>query len=968
MSNPSRALTSRLDWRKVFVAIELDGPRHSVLPQAFSCPLCQAGAMMAMDDPVLHTQWFYCSGCEFAGDLIELASGVLGCSIGSAVDLLESRGLFDTPLCDDDIAIYNSQQVEYRQRIRTFWDTAKRAPSQTASVLVNGRQILRHYGLSDVYPSEWLERGGKLFGITQRKVVEDLFAPLSFETQSRENRQGRYSPRRGGGPGNRRLFERADGDEILVIGHCDLPGRVIGFTFMGGDPDNPQTVYKRVNLGCCVSRPRESGFGFLETVSGVLHPSFGRQVFVFLDPEVTIRLHAQNLRASYHPLPVLLARSTGDFRPLHLPLDLEDRELIFCGPLLDTLPLAEAHNGAVSLYQIPESEVRDNLQRRDPVSFLWQFQKRATPWAAAVRHQLLSTSIKPQQSVLLDRLPLSPRESAPLQQGLGGVVGERFADLTPHRVGGKQIPVGAFTVEETPEGWLARKPGSEQLICNRPIRVETIYRSESGDAAAYGIAVQRANDTVRLVATAREIQQSSLFGRVSDELWNGFHEHLKFVRHKWAKLSLSLALQFSQPEIIPNVDRVGWNPSRQRFQFPKFSILIGGEVDPTPMPIVRNDHPIPGAALVAPYRCRQAVAMLSRTASETQLIWALAACVSHNLLAGHCTREPVGVVLDGRYAQETGGRAAKALGCGSVFTDARRNGPVLRFVSTHCGAHDFPSVVDLGGNSRPVMTTDWIDDPQLRRAILLLPTRTAITVGLQRGFVRIRSHELPLPLGPLESTAGWIIPAYLEDVCRRKMQTDFRPHQHEIVSVLHDMAEWLERCGGDPQAVLAGEKLLVVDSVSPALAFVELVEWMRSRGDLATMCGPTKNPLRSKAPVAIIESSGNGAPGEQIQVSLAVINEILQQKRAPAIRADDIQADLETLSAWGGITEADDHGSAWLIHADWWKQAATAIRRKLRSTPPVSRKVSIDGPTVSQNLDEASEVCSESPPSSCPIR
>src|SRR5882757_10863796 len=110
------------------------------------------------------------------------------------------------------------------------------------------------------------------------------------------------------------------------------------------------------------------------------------------------------------------------------------------------------------MYQIPESEVQDNLKRRDPVSFLWQFQKRPLPWVTALR-SLLPSIPQAEADVLLHSLQLSPRESESLQQGLGGIAGERFANLAPHRIGTKAIPCGSFTVEETSEGWIARKPG-----------------------------------------------------------------------------------------------------------------------------------------------------------------------------------------------------------------------------------------------------------------------------------------------------------------------------------------------------------------------------------------------------------------------------------------------------------------------------------------------------------------------------
>lgn len=947
MSNPVRSLASRVDWRKVFAVIGLEDPRRSDLPQSMLCPLCETGEtgmLTVMSDQVLHGQWFHCATCQFAGDVIEFAARVLNCSIEQTIDYCDSHRLFETSLCDDDVAAYQSQQVQYRARIKKFWETAKRAPAQSSTMGTSGRLLLRRYSLQDlIYRETWNSRGGQLFGVAERQEIENLFAPKSFEIQERVNRQGQTSRRRGGGPGNRRVFSGGDWDEVLVIAHSDLPGRVVGFTFIGRDFDQPEVTFKRVNLGCCVSRPRESGFGFLEAVNGIPHSALGRHVFVFLDVEIASLLHARHFREGIRPLPILLAKSTRDVRPLSLPPDLEDCKLIFCGPQMETLPLAKAYNGWVSMYSVPELEIQENLKHRSSLMFLSLFQRRAIPWTEALRRQL-STAPKAHVEVLLHSLQLSPHESEVLQRGLGGVEGERFAEVTPHRLRGKQIPVGPFTVEETKEGWIARKSGTEHMICSYPIRIESIYKSVTGNVA-YHVAVYLPNETVRFIALARDLNRTTLFDMVANELRDQSHEHLAFARHKWAKQSLSLALEFSEPQMIPFTDRVGWNAERMRFQFPQFAILSTGDVDSTPMPIVPECGPIPAADLSPPFPSRQAAEMLSQPTFATGVIWALAACVAHNLLAGNCTRQSIGVILDGPFAQETGGKAAAALGCGCVDVQDRRHQSVLKSISTSCGAHDFPSVVNFGFSSKLDLTTDWIDDLRIRHAILPLPSHVAIAVALNHGFVRIRSHEFPVPLGSLASAAGWIIPSYLADLCRRKKFMEFPSPHSELVSVLHDMASWFERNGGNPKAALRAESVLTFDAIAPARAFVELIEHLQSNQEIACGIRSEMDAANSKVPVAVIFPVSDDGQSDAIQVRHWVINEVLRRNRVLAIQMDEVQADLEFHSAMRGTIE-NDEGITWLIDAGWWKQVSTAVRQKLRPTSTSkATKVSNDGPS-----------------------
>jgi hypothetical protein len=407
-------------------------------------------------------------------------------------------------------------------------------------------------------------------------------------------------------------------------------------------------------------------------------------------------------------------------------------------------------------------------------------------------------------------------------------------------------------------------------------------------------------------------------------LRNEFNCHFSFVRRKWAKESFSIAMQFSDPETVIHADRVGWSQERLRFQFPKFAILAGGNVDPTPIPIRHEDGSIPASGLAAPVSCRSAIALLSRSSPETQIIWAIAACVAHNLLAGNCLREPVGVVLDGQFAHSTGVSAAIALGCGDVDVTKRGNSSILQYVSTQCGAHDYLSVVKFGTRIKPQICTAWLDDSNIRRAVLPLPEYAAIAVSSHSGFVRIKSHEFPQPLGPLSSAAGWIIPAYLEDVCRRKKLIDVWARKNELLSVVNDMAEWLDGLGGNPNAIRAAENLFVFDAHAPAMALVELTERMRQLGDIECLEIQAHPDGPEKVPVATIMHCSTADRPQCIQLRHWVINEILRRKRVPAIRPVDVVADLETRSVLIGTIE-EKQGTSWLIDSEWWAQMTANI-------------------------------------------
>ena len=944
MSNPSQSLASRLDWREVFQAIGLDSPRRSDLPQSMPCPCCEVGAMTVMQDHVLHSQWFYCHGCKFAGDLIELVARVQDRPVTSVVDFLETRTLFGSPLSDDDLTNYQTEHLDYRHRINAFWEKASRAPAQRGGMGMSGFRFLRKFGFGDNPGGVWSpDRGGRLFGVSPHQTIEDLFAPSSYEDQERPNREGQSSRRRGGGPGRRRLFQGHDWDEVLVIPHADLPGRIIGFTFIGRDLDNPEFVYKRANLGCCVARPRESGLGFLNAIDGSSHPHFGRYAFVFLNAEIATLLHARHLRDSSRPLPLLLAKHSRDFSLLNLPPDVADRQLIFCGPPLEILPFAKAAHALVSEYQIPDLEIRDNLKRRCSTDFLGLYKRRVVPWVTALNH-LMTTASAADLEVLIGRLKLTASQNRELLQGLRGDASERLAHLGPQRIGGKSINVRGQLVEETEGGWSVKKSRQEEIICHWPIRIESIFKSDAANTR-YEVAVHCSDKPVKLIIAEAELKHSTLLDLVSGELRKTHGLQLNFTARKWAKASFDMAMQFSDPQIVMHSDRIGWTQERHRFQFPQFSILNGGSIDPTPMPFLQPDPCRPASELSVPYPCREAVARLSRCSPETQIIWALAACVTHNLLAGSYLGAPLGVVLDGQFALETGVSAATALGCGSVDVDRRGNASIRQYVSDECGTHDFLSVVHFPGHSKPQFNTAWLDDPHLRHAILPLPSAAAIAVSSHQGFVRIRAHEYPQPLGLLISPARWIIPAYMANLCRRNMEIRTGVKKNDLLSVLDDMAEWLELLGGAPKAVLAGQEVLAFDSRSPALACVELVEIMRRADLIRSAVSPGGTSGSAKIPVAVSEHSSEAGQASAVQIRLGVINEVLRKQRLPAIHPDEVRADLESLSAWRGAMPGEEE-DAWLIDADWWGEQTAAVRKKLRPhSSPNEMQLPNDGPS-----------------------
>lgn len=924
MGNPPRSLACRLDWRVTFDAIGLECPHRSDLPQSLPCPLCDDGAMTVMQDQVLGAEWFYCARCEFAGDLIELVAGCQGSDIEDAISMLNASKLFDESLSDDDVSDYVIHHVGYRHRINEFYRDSRELP--LSRIGRSGYALLRDFGMADHGHHElWRERTGLLFGVSKRRSVENLFAPLSFEKRERTNRNGKKSVRRGSGPGKRRIFAGHRWDDVIVVPYFDLPGRIIGFLFIGrdGNPNARDFVYKRANIGCCGKRPKESGVGMMPALGNKRHHIFGNVAFLFTDEKAAIVLQARHLRESREPLPIVLVKSTRDLGLLNLPPDVADRTLIFCGPLTKTLPLARVHNGLVCDYSFGDGELENNAMCRPPTGYLYNFRYDARPWCSALSQHLPKLD-RAEAEVLISHLKLTPRESHALARRLSEEAGERFVILEPYRP--NQVQISGRTVTEAREGWILQGNKGTEIICNYPIRIESILTTDNGESH-FAVTVGIPDRPVDLVIAEDEIKRSSLFDAVYRLLKAKTGEHLQFQRRRWAKESFFIAMQLSNPEIAKKTGRIGWWQDRMRFQFPHFAILNNGDVEHESVPIRSHEEP-PAFCLTAPSSNRQAVARLSHVSPETQIVWALAACIANNLLAGNCLREPVGVVLDGEFAHETGEAAAMALGCGRANPSRRRSVPILEYLSKYCGAHDYPTLVRFGPQSRPRIQAYWLDDANLRRSIMSLSPPAAIGVSSHHGFVRIRIDEFPQPLGTLSSAATWIIPSYLEDLCRRKKQIDIWAHDHELLSVIHDMAEWFhERQGGEPHAVLAAQQAIYFDFASPGRAFAELVLRLCLERKIACIRAGEERTVKKKTPVAVTEHEATPDRCACVALNSSVINKALTSTRGPAVNLTDVREDLEAQSAWLGTV---DHGQGelWVVKAGWWNETINTIQHR----------------------------------------
>lgn len=919
MANMTISLASRLDWRAVLPSLGVARPGSPFLPQVVQCPRCSAETLDVMADRVMGGQWFHCPSCHLTDDAIGLAAATWRTDAATAIVRLEGLGFFSRPLWDSDVECHIRDHVQYRQRFTDFWDRARQAPMLGTDC---PRSLLREFALVDNYwQPTWLEQGGLFFGTATRKDVEELFAPDSFAPQERKNRNGKSSVRRGPGPGFS-LFPGHGWDHLIVVPFYDLPGRISGLMMVGrdADPDKDDFIFRPVNRPG-TKLPREVGLGMLPSTTWRPHRILGDTVFVVSDVQVGMKLQGRHLRDSRFPLPIVLMHETCDLQLLHLAAAMSRRQLIFWGPTQKVLPAAKRHGGSVSNFEISAREIDLGLKHRLPQDWLRLVRKKACPWGVAMRRaaeKLDSASLQR----LVTALDLSPEEYRRWFTVFDDAASERVARCAPFKLGTEVVRVRGRDVFESERGW---ELSSGESLCNQPIRIEQSLTTGRGESF-YRVAVGAA-DPVHFTVALDDAEKNGLFAVVSRELRKT--SDTEFVSQpSWNKDALFIALSFHRPKRITGCDRIGWNRAQLRVQFPHFAIHNGGHVIHEPLALTLGHDELPGQHLNPPGMIPPVEGkLLSESTPGTQLVWALAAGICHNILVGVAVRHPCGLILDGEFAQETGPLAARALGCAETDTSARKKGmTIIESILDAADRHGWPALIRFSQRPQHKVTSAWLDSPGIRNCILPLNRYAALVTGTYGGFARINAGDRPLPLGPLQRAARQIVVHYLRYIVHKKRGINCAAAPG-VMGVLKDISGWFEDIGGNPRAVLRAKKILFFDDADLATTFVELVTRMYVWGDIryAHVGWDTNPPER---PATLYYQDASGDRPAVVGVRPEGLNRILHEHRSVALDTGRVRASLEQHGAWAASV-SDEHGEVWLIDMEWWQERAQKSRRRL---------------------------------------
>jgi len=789
-SNPARFLS----WREVLRTLDIDPP-ESALPVIVKCPLCHEDELKICPDELLSGQWLYCSGCRFSGDLIEVCVKCWSVTPSIALRRLAIRGVRVPERIMQPAALesYLRDHIHYQERVNRFWEGARKRRCEEYS-----DSLCRLDQTIGIYPSHRAEGlltlSSRFVGAATVQQVEDMFHPGSNAARPRLNRNGRRSERRGSGAGGRRLFKGEGWDELLVLAFFDLPGRICGFLFIGrnADPGSGDFIYKSINRGASNKPIKEAGVAMLEAMPETPHRIFGDVAFLLSDPLTALRLQARSLQSEQRLLPVAVIWSDARHRTKLSKNLLGGRRPIVWAPRSDDQLLVDVSrvDGLVSIGDPLEDQ---GWGAGNPLWWLRCVKEVAVPWGTMARDAIRQRPLESVRELLLrfrhepktlQRLldePVAPEKLEPLRQELA---------FRP------SVSIRGHRISETADGWRSETSGA--LICNGNVRVDELLHLKSGQRLLRG-SVQLGDQKTPFLISERDAIRRGLFACIKNVA-----EQFEF-QPRWSRGSDFVAERLHEPKARGDVDVVGWHDCR--FWFSQFSLKLGGSIDEETVLVTKP--PAPGSTFSPPGTLtKYEIELLCTRGREARIFWAVAACVAFNVLAPLLRYKPQVIGFIGAGAQRVGLEAAGLLGCveAPAPTSCRHPWAASRLDEV-CDRHNWPVVLLPPSGRAATAVAKWAASDGPKNCVFPVYTERAAEHGRANGWHLVHSEPDFGTLECLARVGSKVLPHYLRSVCQRHGATYF-DRQSWLLSVLHDLAWWLESIGGDQQVVLRAQHLL----------------------------------------------------------------------------------------------------------------------------------------------------------------
>jgi hypothetical protein len=779
MPGPPKSLNALVPWDRVLDLLEIAVPAPA-LPAVVSCPLCKHEQLDITEDYLAGGQWFFCRNCKKTGDMIELAAQAWDLSIAGTIHKFSQQGL-DLPVDDATVQGYLKGHIEYRQRLRELW---RQAQANLCHSTTPGGLLSKLHLPDELSAERWNAGPAKILGGESCLKIEETLLPASVVCCGNEQIPRCRS--------SKRIFKGGKWTEALVLPFYVAPARICAFGFIGRQGDMPSDfVFRPANVTPFIDQPyREAGLAMHPAVRKTA-VEWQHTIFAVSDPLVYLQIQLRQFEQSNHPLPLVLWQDL----PGKIHVRTRDAwemcgncKVIFWDPLMSlaTLRQAIAINGWIAHCgpRRDKEDLEDYLWRCSPAGLCRQLQRCALPWpralVGAMRNKWTDSEIEERFLQLKLEAPQleKVRKACPpeLRKRLDSILGESrqiqsFVRFDNH------------VVVEQPDGWYCYRQGDwvrhQELICNAKLRLSQVVNYKRTKQVCYVGTITFNGEEIPFTAPQKEIERDPFDWMQQFLLPKGFLSY----NPAWKRRLLRVAALFHEPKVVAGLDVVGWDQEKLAFLLPGRIIGLKGS---RKLPLSDDVSTLPAAGLR--YLSVPLPTNWHELGSEYELglFWATLAALLGNVLAPALSRETQGIGLVGEGARKMGLAVAEKAGC---LVREIRTLPTARRACEEEQMHHWPLRAPIAANATRAAILQWLEGDRVsaRNCITPLDEKSAAAKKAGDRWHLLTGMEPVKLKSRLLGFVRRIVPLYLRDVCKRRLDVD---------DVLSDLAGFIARQGG----------------------------------------------------------------------------------------------------------------------------------------------------------------------------
>lgn len=778
---------------------------------------------------------------------------------------------------------YVTTHCEPRRKWHELWKLAQTPSPHSSRALADK---LRELGLTaDINRDRWKAGPGQLFGLLPRSAIEQV--------SSRHLVVKNHAVK--------------DWKQLIAFPFYDLPQRICGWLYISAACRSPADyVYARTQVTTAPGAMPSPDLRYEYGLS--MHPNayhaaidWNRTIFGLEDPVVAAVFQRRHARYSLDTLPIAAwwqdrrGRTGHAWRSLlhGLRIVMATQEITYQFMLQVLAARAD----------IAYLQGDERLREQRPQASLENWQKTARPWPAVFSRWLLDSPANQIEEMCLQISSHGHNIEELLRECTSAARSRAlsFRPATPLEVRHRN-----HTVEERGDAWYSRRKST--LVVDAKLRIDHVVHYAERDRTYYQGRVIYQGVEVPFYESKKTVERNT-FGWMQQLLIKNSLGMLRY-EPRWNPGAVQLAIRFSPPTMIEGPDRIGWDRKRNRLRLPAFSLGLDGSVEPSRLAVIDPD--LPASNLPLPQVMSPAeMGMLTRTNLAGQdTFWATTVLTITRIIAAIEAVATPGVGLVGHSAHQIGIPAAAALGCQTTIV--RRTGTIDTLAGI-AARHDWPEIVRVGTFTKLPVFSDWLSDaPEAGRCLVQLNLVQAVALWLghdwhilddQTRHVSRREH---LELAPA------FVSSYLADLCGRSARLSGDDTESNwLVRTLHDVADFVRRSGGEPQAVLqCYDRIWHGGDKEKAEAFGDLLCTTYAAGGLETLPTDMREVATSRTMLYIPEG---------LLIAKSTLVELLKEHVAPTF---DFSKLTGVLAAAGILKEerVTTRTAGWVVDAEWWKE------------------------------------------------